>query len=352
MKRLLPRAVNLKKKIIFVPAALLAVFILAFLIISFYIASEIEKPFSNNAQTIDFSVQPGWGVKKIASELKNQEIISSSFLFKFFIWQKNWEEKLQAGEYEFSPSLSIAQIAQKMRNGEVVDDSVLITIAPGQKIETIENLFNRAGFESKIDLTDFSISDFSKQFEFLNDAPAQNNLEGFLYPETLKFFKDATSQEIIEKILSVFEKNIDQDLRQAAKVKEMDFYEVLTMASIVEKEIPSSRPRDQRIAAGVFWKRLKSNYPLESCVTIEYILGVHKDQYTIADTRVDSPYNTYINAGLPPTPITSPRRGSIEAVVFFEPTDYNFFLADPQTGNTIFSKTLQEHNANKAKYLN
>jgi len=117
----------------------------------------------------------------------------------------------------------------------------------------------------------------------------------------------------------------------------------------LEKEIKSDE--DRVIVAGIFWKRLENKYPLESCATIAYILGVDKWRYSYEDTRIKSPYNTYINIGLPPTPINNPGLSAIRAAIYPQETDYNFFLTDPETGNTIFSKTFQEHNRNKAKYF-
>ena len=121
------------------------------------------------------------------------------------------------------------------------------------------------------------------------------------------------------------------------------------MASILEREVKSDE--DRAIVSGIFWKRLESNYPLESCATIAYILEIDKWRYSVEETRIESPYNTYLNVGLPPTPINNPGLSAIEAAVYPEYTDYNFFLTDPETGVTIFSKTFDEHNANKRKYF-
>jgi UPF0755 protein len=129
----------------------------------------------------------------------------------------------------------------------------------------------------------------------------------------------------------------------------MKLKNAVIMASILEKEVKSDE--DRKIVAGIFWKRLENNYPLESCATIAYILGKEKKQYSYEDTRVKSPYNTYINLGLPPTPINNPGLSAINAALNPKQTDYNFFLTDPVIGTTIFSKTLAEHNTNKAKYL-
>jgi len=120
------------------------------------------------------------------------------------------------------------------------------------------------------------------------------------------------------------------------------------MASIIEKEVKSEE--DRAIVSGIFWKRIENKYPLESCATIAYVLGVDKKQYSYDDTRTASPYNTYIHTGLPPAPINNPGISAIKAALNPEYTDYNFFLSAPD-GTTIFSKTFEEHQNNKARYL-
>ncbi|MBU4082674.1 endolytic transglycosylase MltG, partial [Patescibacteria group bacterium] len=124
--------------------------------------------------------------------------------------------------------------------------------------------------------------------------------------------------------------------------------EVVIMASILEKEVRTDR--DRRIASGIFWRRLGNNYPLQSCATIAYILDEDKWRYSTEDTKVDSPYNSYQNVGLPKGPICNPGLSAIRAAINPQENDYNFFLSKPD-GETVFSKTLEEHNTNKAKYL-
>ena len=125
-------------------------------------------------------------------------------------------------------------------------------------------------------------------------------------------------------------------------------FEVVTMASVLEKEVRTAE--DMKIASGIFWDRIGVGMPLQSCATIAYVLGTEKKQYSIADTQTPSPYNTYLNKGLPPGPIDNPGMNSILAAIYPTKTEYNYFLTDPATGRTIFSKTLEEHAANKAKY--
>jgi UPF0755 protein len=119
------------------------------------------------------------------------------------------------------------------------------------------------------------------------------------------------------------------------------------MASIIEREVKNNE--DRKVVSGIFWNRIKAGQPLQSCATISFILGVSKDQYSFEDTRIQSPYNTYLNQGLPPGPISNPGISSIEAAIYPAQTNYNYFLSDPESGKTVFSKNIEEHNANKVK---
>jgi len=124
--------------------------------------------------------------------------------------------------------------------------------------------------------------------------------------------------------------------------------EIITMASILEKEVPTYD--DQKVISGIFWNRVRDNYPLQSCATIAYVLGIDKWIYSLDDIEIDSPYNTYKNTGLPPGPINNPGLSAIQAAVYPSETDYYFFLSAPD-GQTIYSRTFEEHLDNKNKYL-
>ncbi len=145
-----------------------------------------------------------------------------------------------------------------------------------------------------------------------------------------------------------FNRKLDEELRDEIARQDKTIKEIIIMASLLEREVPTYQ--DQRIVSGIFYQRLKTNYPLESCATIAYILGIDKWRYSIEDTRIESPYNSYLNIGLPPGPICNPGLSAIKAAIYPQENEYNFFLSKPN-GETVFSKTLEEHNENKAKYL-
>jgi len=172
-------------------------------------------------------------------------------------------------------------------------------------------------------------------------------LEGYLFPDTYRIFADSTPETVILRMARRLEERLAGELMADIRRDEHSIHEILTLASIVQKESPLV---DMPVIAGVFWNRIEDNWLLESDATVNYALGTSKLQPTFADTEVDHPYNTYRNRGLPPGPIGSPGRAAIDAVVHPADHDYYFFLHKP-TEETVLSRTFAEHLAAKRRYL-
>jgi len=299
---------------------------------------------------------------EISQNLKQANLIKESFWFKFYVLTKGWAARLQAGQYILSPSMNIPQIALKMVSGQAKANEKTVTIPEGFTIKQIEARLAKVGLIEEGELINFNLSDLEMPGKMpgilgkmpgilKNEAaghPAQHLLEGFLFPDTYRFAKDSSVEEIVAKMLDNFEKKLTPDLQAEIEKQGKTIFEIITMASLLEKEVVSRE--DRQIVSGIFWQRLASNYPLESCATIAYVLGLDKWRYSYDDTRIKSPYNTYLNIGLPAGPICNPGLSAIQAAIYPQKTDYNFFLSAPD-GQTIFSQTLEEHNLNKAKYF-
>lgn len=313
----------------------------------FYAERQIGSPLNIKAESRKFIVRSGESLKEIAKDLEEEGLIENKIYFIFYVWKNGFSNSLQAGVYSLSPAMSVSQIAQKLKNGEIIPRETAITIPEGFKISQIEERLKKAGLQSSISAA--RAKDFKVRFKFLKDAPQEASLEGFLFPDTYEFYPEATVQDIIRKMLDNFDKKFTEDSRGEILKQGKTFYEIITMASLIEKEVKTFE--DRRIVSGIFWKRIKEQRPLESCATIAYALNVDKWRYSIEDTKTPSPYNTYLNLGLPPGPICNPGIESIKAAIFPKESLYNFFLTDPETHNTIFSQTLEEHNLNKAKYF-
>lgn len=225
----------------------------------------------------------------------------------------------------------------------------VITIIEGWNIKQIDNYLSEQGVSIDKRVADFKVRDFKSDYDFLADAPAGASLEGYLFPDTYRVFASTTADEIIHKMLGNFATKVSPEMITEIGKQKKTLHQVVTMASVVEKEVTSKN--DMKIVAGIFWDRIKNGQALESCATLAYILGENKAQYTYEDTRIDSPYNTYLNRGLPPGPIANPGLNAISGSISPTYTDYNYFLSRPDTKETVFSKTYAEHTANKQKYL-
>lgn len=275
-------------------------------------------------------IEKGWGSDDIGQKLKDERLIASKWVFVFYAWLKGYNVHLQAGDYLLNSKTSVFEIVRMIANGEVNENYVKVTIPEGWTNKKIEERLIASGVLKEGDK-------FPKE------------KEGYLFPDTYYFEKSLSVDAVADKMYENFLKKIGEGISKDLLIdSSMRLPNTIIMASIIEKEVVSDE--DRAIVSGIFWKRIENNIPLQSCATIAYILGVEKKQYSYEDTRVKSPYNTYINLGLPPAPINNPGLSAIKAALNPKQTDYIFFLS-ASDGTTIFSKTLEEHNANKAKYL-
>ncbi len=316
---------------------------------------------AGSTQEITFLVKKGQGAKEISAHLKEQGLIRWSSLFRFYVLAKDIGGNLKAGEYSLSRAMNIPEIVNKFVSGEVIKKE--ITIIEGWNLRDIgwyfenkgmfqaEELFELVGFPL-IDYSQVSDlpqpEDFSKEYDFLKDKPKNVSLEGYLFPDTYEVSPEDGIEEIIEKMLANFEKKLTSELREEIASQGKSIFEIVIMASLIEKEVRTFE--DKKIVSGIFWKRLKIGKPLESCATIAYILGINKWRYSFDDTRILSPYNTYLNRGLPLGPICNPGLESILVAIYPKDSQYLYYLSTPE-GKTIFSETLKKHNIAKAKYL-
>lgn len=314
-----------------------------------------------SSKEVIFKIEKGQGAKEISLNLSKQGIIKSSLLFRLYALTKGAAGRLQAGEYLLSPSMTIPEIVNKFFLGEVIKEK--ITIIEGWNLRDIgwylegkgmfqaEELFELVGFPmagdpKKTDLP--SPKDFSSEFDFLKDKPKNLSLEGYLFPDTYEIKKGESLEEIVRKILKNFDKKLTPSLREEITKQGKLIFEVITMASLIEKEVRTLE--DKKLVSGILWKRLGANMPLQVDATITYITGKQTTKISIEETQIDSPYNTYKYPGLPLGPIANPGLESILAAIFPQESEYWYYLSTTE-GQTIFSKTLAEHNIAKAKYL-
>ncbi len=295
--------------------------ILIFFLVSIFICQGIYLPKdSSSVEKKLFSVEKGESLFKIADNLGKEDLIKNKSFFDFYIFIKGTQRKLQAGEYYLSPSENVPTIAKKIISGDVA--KMVVTIPEGFAVKQIE--------------------------ERLNLKLPGENLEGFLFPDTYQFPIGVSGEEVVSKMRDNFDKKLTADLSEEIKNQKKTIFEIITMASLIEKEVKTKE--DKEVVSGILWKRLKNNIPLQVDATIFYITGKKTTEISIEETKIDSLYNTYRYKGLPLGPICNPGLESIKAAIYPKNSDYWYYLSTPD-GKTIFSKTLEEHNIAKAKYL-
>ena len=192
------------------------------------------------------------------------------------------------------------------------------------------------------------VKDFKNELDFLKGISDNTSLEGFLFPDTYQFPYRIKSEEIVRRMLNNFEKKLTPDLREEIENQGKTIFEIVTMASLIEKEVRTLE--DKKIVSGILWKRLESKIPLQVDATITYITDKKTTKISIEETKIDSPYNTYKYLGLPLGPICNPGLESIIAAIHLQDSKFWFYLSTPE-GETIFSKTLKDHNIAQDLYL-
>lgn len=273
----------------------------------------------------------GESLSQISANLKEHHVIRSSFLLNNLIIVQNGERKIVAGDYYFDNPVSTLSVVRRILHGQFGLVPLKVTFPEGL------NLFELSEI-ARVHLAQFD------SVEFLERGREK---EGYLFPDTYLFLSNAKAIDVITTLEETFEakiKTLENDISESGR----SLKEIIIMASIVEREV--SDPEDRRVVSGILWKRLLMGMPLQVDSTFQYINGKNTYELTADDLKIDSPYNTYKYAGLPPTPISNPGMDAIEATIHPEKTDYLYFLSDKE-GITYFGKTFEEHKINREKYL-
>lgn len=295
-----------------------------------------------------FKIEKGEKTSVIAERLESEGLISWKYYFLYYLKANKLEGKILPGEYELRSEMNIPETVIMITQEQ--NKFVKITFPEGWDNKKIAERLSNNGFSGKefLEISKNPSRELTNRFSFFGLLSNDASLEGYVFPDTYFFSQKLTTEEVVGKMLSNFDNRLTLEFREEIKNQGKTLNEIITMASIIEREVRSDE--DRKVVSGLFWDRIKNGQPLQSCATIAYVLGENKDQYSFEDTRIESPYNTYLNAGLPPGPICNPGISSIEAAIYPKYTDYNYFLSDPKTGKTVFSRTIEEHNANKYKY--
>jgi UPF0755 protein len=298
-------------------------------------------------EEILFTLEPGESAISVAERLVQQKAIENKYLFLGYLAQKGALSGLQTGTYTVFPTDTPVKIADRMVAGEITNSDVRITFPEGWTSQLMAERLTKNGLPGA-EFFDKALKPESKwreQYAFLKTAPAEASLEGFLFPDTYHFAPDASADDIIDRMLTNFEKKLTPDIEAAAMARGKTFFELVTLASIVEEE--GRKEEDRKLIADVFWKRLAIDQPFQSDATVNYALGTLKDQPTFDDIESNSPYNTYKHVGLPPGPISNPSLESLRATAFPTPNPYYYFLNNLETREMYYGVTLEDHVANR-----
>lgn len=306
------------------------------------------------SRPVELTVEAGESSAAIAKKLEQAGLVRSARAFQAYAEFKGVNKKFKSGHFVFSGVLGFATAADILITGDKTSNVVKITIPEGWTSKEIDvylvknNKFAAGEFLAWVNNPALN-ERLKNKYVFLADKPVAAGLEGYLFPDTYRVYKNATANDVAEKMIIDFDRKLKPEWRQAITSQGKSIYQIITMASIIEKEV--RKQEDMKMVSDIFWRRIKNNQRLESCATLAYILGINKSQYSLADTQINSPYNTYANKGLPPGPISNPGANAIEAAIYPQANNYNFFLTASGTGETIYSATFEEHVRNKNKYL-
>ena len=270
------------------------------------------------------------------------------YFFKIHCRRMGYDGQFKMGTYDLNKSMGLDQMAALIIAGNLADTKSF-TIPEGYNIIQMAKALEAAGICTADDFY-YEVESGEFNYSFLIDCPpGRERLEGFLYPETYEIYSDATAHDVVNIMLAQFDMLFQSDYYDRAASLGMSVREIVTLGSIVERE--AVQPYERPIMAGVFYNRLEQGMRLESCATIQYILGEPKQFLTNADTQIPSPYNTYLNEGLPPGPICNPRIASIEAALYPDDNDFIFFVLSPDLdGSHRFSADYNEFLRNKDAY--
>lgn len=311
-------------------------FLIVLLILAFFLISLFQPATDASAKKIRFVIPKGQALSIIANRLEEEQLIKNALAFRFAVRLNKLENKIQAGSFELSANMDTWQIARALTMGT---DDLWITLPEGWRREEIAESLSKQGLAS-----------FNKD-EFLS---LSKGLEGQLFPDTYLVPRDVTAATLVSLFKNTFTSKVTNSLSQEISASKLSLNEILTLASLVQRE--SANDQEMSLVAQILLNRLAIDMPLQVDATLQYIKGYSQVEQSFwptplaEDKQLDSLYNTYKYASLPPAPICNPGLAAIKAVLNPTPTEALYYIHD-NTGRIHPAKTLQEHNANVNKYL-
>lgn len=330
--------------------------LIAFIVVgAFYlidIMNDIRGSDNSSTEEINITIEKGDTATKLAQTLNDAGVIKYKEVFRLLARFASLDTRLQIGTFTVSKDMSYDEIFEVFKTTQNYRKTVRITFIEGKSVSEIIDLLTENGIGNK-DRFEQVIKGWDFGYDYLPAAGTENRLEGFLYPDTYEFYLDESEESVIKRFLDNFNRKITSaDVFNRVKNSGRDFYDVMIMASIIEEE--SQVDAEKATIASVFYNRLKIRMKLQSDATVNYLLAVEdrRGSSTAESLSIDSPYNTYMYYGLPPTPVSNPTVGSIIAAIEPAETTYYYFCSrNDGSGEHVFAETLEEHQKNVATYL-
>jgi UPF0755 protein len=323
-----------------------------------YIESALQPVNPENTEPVDVAIPIGSSTTTIANILEENSIIKDAKVFRYFVKFKN-EAGFMAGDYVLNQSMTFEEIIASLKTGKILQEVVFnLTIPEGKTLEQIVKIVSeKTGYTEEELFT--KINDREYLTSLMEEYPSvltedilneeiRYPLEGYLFPATYPFYTEKPSIEQIVEVMLDKTEDVLFTYQDDMTEKEMTVHELLTFASLIEEEATAKTDRED--ISSVFYNRLEANMPLQTDPTVLYALGEHKDRVLYDDLEIESPYNTYVIQGLPIGPIANAGQMSIDAALHPSETDFFYFLATKE-GDVIFTRTLAEHNREKAKHI-
>ncbi len=299
----------------------------------------IARP-SFSASAKELQISPGASFSEILNKLDSEGFIRSKTIFRVYALITGSASQFKPGRYFLDTDVSIPALIKILTDGPV---EVSVVIYPGMTLKEIDDRLSSLEIIKSGELINFDASSFKKDYPWITDS-----LEGFLLPDTYNFFTGSDADSVARRVLSNFKAGVLPNFNGYDNIPK-----IINLAALLEKEVPDYN--DRRIVSGILIKRLNIGMPLQVDASLIYAKCsgrfLNCPGLTADDYKIDSPYNTYVYNGLPKTAIGNPSLDAIKAALNPQKSDYWYYLSEQKTGKTIFSKTLEEHNQNRAKYL-
>lgn len=312
---------------------------------------DIDRPAGGDDALVPFTIERGETAVTVAARLAEEGFVDDAELFRLYIRYYGVDARLEAGDFDLRHNMTMEEVAEALQHARM--EEVTVTVPPGWRMEQIAEMLEQENI-----MPGDAFLALARQGTFayavLADRPEGSGLEGYLFPETYRLPAQATALDLVERMLKTFDARFTPEMRQAVRSRGLTIHEALTLASIVEREgvVAEELP----IIADVYLNRLEQGMPLQADPTFQYARGYDAASgqwwapFQVEDIElVQSPYNTFLNYGLPPGPICGPSQATLEAVAFPADTNYLFFYSKGD-GTHAFAATYEEHLANQALY--